>query len=175
MLIKRLALTASIGLALVLTGCAGDQVPSGAPVDPTTVTVAPTPTPTTHASTAPSADPKQTDVFTLKVGDCLNDIDEMLISDVPLVDCAAPHDLEIFDEFTVTDASWDPVSLAQEADSGCTDRFAAFIGLPYDDSTLDVTSYKPTATSWITGDRLISCMVGDSSAPTVGTLRGAAR
>ncbi|CAN5167112.1 hypothetical protein BH09ACT6_BH09ACT6_11000 [soil metagenome] len=98
-----------------------------------------------------------------------------MVSDVPLVDCAAPHDLEVFDEFQVTDASWDPVALSKEADSGCTSRFAAFIGTAYENSTLDVTSYKPTAMSWATGDRLISCMAGDSTQKTDGTLRGVAR
>ncbi len=111
----------------------------------------------------------------MKIGDCLNDLDSLMVSEVPIVGCAAPHDLEVFDEFSVTDASWDPVALGNEADDGCTQRFADFIGLPYEQSSLDVTSYKPTATSWATGDRLISCMVGDSSAQTTGTLRGTAR
>ncbi|WP_203585989.1 septum formation family protein [Subtercola lobariae] len=131
--------------------------------------------PSTDPPTATSADPKQTDVFSLKVGDCLNDLDSLMVSDVPIVDCAAPHDLEVFDDFQVTDASWNPVALGNEADDGCTSRFAAFIGTSYDNSSLDVTSYKPTAMSWASGDRLISCMVGDSSAKTVGTLHGSAR
>jgi hypothetical protein len=172
MLTKTAHVISALLLVAALAGCASTTETSGpvATVPSTSSPVVPMP-----STTVPSADPKQTDVFAVKVGDCLNDVDGMLISDVPLVDCAAPHDLEVFDEFTVTDPSWNPVTLDDEANDGCTERFATFIGIAYDDSELDVTSYKPTATSWATGDRLISCMVGDSSTQTTGTLRGAAR
>lgn len=137
----------------------GTQLPSGAAMN----------------TEAPDADPQQADVFSLKVGDCLNDTTGIFIEDVPLVDCAAEHDLEVFDEFSTSAGAFDPIALGDEADAGCTARFESFIGISYDASTLDVVSYKPTAESWMTGDRLISCMVEDPSVKTVGSLRGAAR
>ncbi|MDO9398056.1 MAG: septum formation family protein [Herbiconiux sp.] len=164
-----------ISSLLLLAGCAalgpGD---SGSPTVamPSMPAIPVTPT---APSVPPTTEPVQADVFTLEVGDCLNESESMFVDDVPKVDCSTPHDLEVFDEFESVGASFDPVALGEEADAGCTGRFEAFVGVPWETSTLDVVSYKPTGQSWFIGDRHITCMVEDTAGQTAGTLRGAAR
>lgn len=170
------ALLIVVASVSVLSACAPS--PTTLSGSPTEVTSAPSVTPSLDdvPSESPATmAPQQADVFSVSVGDCLDDSTDIFLEEVPLLDCAAPHDLEVFDEFQVEGAVFDPVSIGEQADTGCTSRFESFIGVPFDSSLLDVVSYKPTAESWITGDRLVSCMVGDPSGKTTGTLRGALR
>lgn len=121
-----------------------------------------------------------TDVFTLHVGDCLNDAaakDE--VSSVPTVDCALPHDTEVYDTITVQDDSYPgDDALSKEADDACLAAFPAFAGIAYDDSNLDYSSYYPSESSWQQKDRTVSCIIlsldpeGDPI-QTTGTLENA--
>ena len=143
------------------------------------------PTPSTPLSTGaerPSAsatapDAQNADVFDLKVGDCLIDSSATTVSDVPTVDCGAPHDLEVFYEFDLTGSGDYPGSgsVQQTAEAGCEPSFETFVGLAYDASSLDFTEYVPTETSWNSGDRTVTCVLGDPNGTSTGTLKGAAR
>lgn len=118
-----------------------------------------------------------TDVFTLAVGDCLNDESaEGEVSEVPTVPCAEAHQYEVYGEVTIPGEEWPgDESLTQQADDGCYAQFQPFAGIAYEDSTLEFNYYTPTQGSWEEmGDRLVTCVIYDSGA-TTGSLAGAAR
>lgn len=119
-----------------------------------------------------------TDVFTIKVGDCLADEGGETVTDVPTVACDQPHTYEVYADTTL-DAGDFPGddALTAQADDFCIGAFGPFVGTAYEDSALDYSYYYPTEDSWNSmNDRAISCIITDPQAETVsGTLAGAAR
>lgn len=118
------------------------------------------------------------DVFTLQVGDCVNDRDAAeTISEVPIVPCSDPHDSEIFasvilsgDTFPGEDAVF------TEGDTQCGTEFETFVGVPYVESIYDFSYYVPTESSWSRGDREILCVIFDPAGQKLtGSLEGIAR
>ncbi|MFI6575129.1 septum formation family protein [Nocardiopsis sp. NPDC050513] len=121
--------------------------------------------------------------FELAVGDCFVE-DEMFgagsdseVSDVPLVDCAEPHDSEIYylydmegDAYPGQEAAW------AEADETCQGQaFTDFVGVAYPDSEIYTGSLTPTQESWDQlSDREIVCYVFTEEMVT-GSLQGANR
>jgi hypothetical protein len=124
------------------------------------------------------AQAEDTDVFTLAIGDCFNNLpDSESVSSVGVVDCATSHDYEVYSEGSIADADAFPGddSVSTDADNICFNSYEAFVGVSYDESTLDYSYLLPTEDSWANGDRLVSCLIFDSNGPTTGTLAGAAR
>ncbi|CAN5325242.1 septum formation family protein [soil metagenome] len=119
-----------------------------------------------------------TDVFTIKVGDCLNDADAgETVETVPLVDCSEPHDSEIYESVIMDDGDWpgDDVVTAQ-GDKDCQAAFETFVNIDYGSSALDFTYYRPTQETWEgIADREILCEVYDPAGQVTGTLAGAAK
>jgi Septum formation len=118
-----------------------------------------------------------TDVFTVKVGDCLNDGEvEGEVSSVKAVDCTEPHDSEAFKSISMDDGEFPGETAVDEAAvSGCTAAFAGFVGLDYESSAFDFSYYFPTEGSWGEGDREILCLIVDPNGKTTGSLEGAAK
>jgi hypothetical protein len=123
-----------------------------------------------------------TDVFALMVGDCLNDpqADGDEVFDVTTVDCAAPHDDEIYDSVILPDGDFPGAeSIDASSSEACTASFGAFAGIEYADSVrLEYFPFYPTESSWKSGDREILCAIyalDESGTPTktTGTLEGA--
>jgi hypothetical protein len=114
------------------------------------------------------------DVFSLAIGDCINVSDATEISTIPVVDCAEPHDQEVFALTDMTgDAFPGDAAVSSELDAFCTgDVFTEFIGLPYADSIFYTSGLQPTAASWEGGDRELLCTVGNPDGQTTGTLKG---
>jgi hypothetical protein len=117
----------------------------------------------------------EADVFTLAVGDCLNNqsaSDE--VSSVPIVDCAEPHDVEVFARTDSTSASYTSSDeMFAELDLFCQgDVYADFVGVPYADSIYYTSGYVPTQGSWDNGDRELLCTIGDPEGQTTGSLAG---
>lgn len=103
----------------------------------------------------------ESDVFTIKVGDCLND--EAAggeISTVPVVDCAEPHDSEIYASIIMDDGDYpgesDTIDIADEA---CYQEFDDFVGTSYEESLYSYATLYPTSQSWASGDREILCRI----------------
>jgi hypothetical protein len=123
------------------------------------------------------------DVFSIKVGDCLNDADVTgETSTTPIVPCSKPHDSEAFQHFILDDGDYpgdDAVEQKGEEDCGGT-AFTQFIGVPSDSSTIAYSYYYPTEESWGNGDREIMCTVyqvdgSGNPVKTTGSLKGAAK
>jgi Septum formation len=118
-------------------------------------------------------------VFELAVGDCFDDGDFALgeveeIGDVPMVECAEPHDNEVYEVVTVEGDVFPGESAIQiGADEVCLDAFDGFVGLDYESSALDFGWLVPTADSWDSGDRLVACFIYRMDLEKVtGTLGG---
>lgn len=79
------------------------------------------------------------------------------------VGCAEPHQGEVFHRFDITAAPDEPypgdVEAARRADEGCADGFALYVGVPHDESRLDVLYYYPSADTWVGGDRGVMCIL----------------
>lgn len=113
--------------------------------------------------------------FELAVGDCLRSIDEgREVTSLPLVPCAEPHDGEVYDSFPLPDGDYPgEEAVLTAAETGCIDRFQTFVGVPFDDSVLEVFYYTPTRRSWtLAGDREVVCVI--QSDATTGSARGSA-
>ncbi|TDQ51596.1 septum formation family protein [Actinorugispora endophytica] len=118
------------------------------------------------------------DVFTLVVGDCLSSsTGEGEVSSVPTVDCAEPHDSEVYASHMIADGAYPGEdAIYTEAEEVCTTEFETFVGMAYLDSELDFEYLYPTEDSWNElDDREILCMVVDPAGQTTGSLEGAAR
>lgn len=118
----------------------------------------------------------EADVFQMQVGDCLNDQDATEVDSVPAVPCDEPHDYEVYYSFDL-DAGEYPGDDAvyEDADQGCYDAFADFVGVTYEESALEFNNFVPTEGSWNElDDREIVCVVYDAE-PVTGTLEGSAR
>lgn len=150
-----------LALGLALGGCSALFPPSAPPA--------------TDSATGEEIEQTDTDVFALAVGDCLNDTSSEEVAEVPIVDCADEHDFEVYAEFEVAGDEFPGVeAIRAEADETCLAEFEAFAGIPYEESMLGYTSFTPTEESWTQGDdRLVSCIIGDPSGKTTGSLAGA--
>lgn len=156
---------AAVAAALSLSGC---SVVDG---------ILPKPAETRDAQSGEIVGGGSTNVFTLTVGDCLNDESSTEeVSEVPTVPCSEGLQYEVYGEVTIAGDQWpgDEV-ISQQADDGCYAQFQPFAGIAYEDSTLEFNYYIPTEGSWDEmGDRLATCVIYDS-ATTTGSLKGAAR
>jgi Septum formation len=133
----------------------------------------------TSASSAKSASGTGADVFSLAVGDCMNqDSAATEVTTVPTVPCSKPHDDEVYASILLDDEEFPgDAEVKKRAQDGCLARFDAFVGKAFDTSALEYAYLYPTPATWQRGDREILCLVGavDSDgnpAKTTGTLKG---
>lgn len=121
------------------------------------------------------------DVFSIRVGDCLNSSsvasDGSAIDHVPVVPCDQAHEDEVYYSYDLPDGDFPGEdAILADADTECVDQFGSFIGIDYHDSALDYWPMYPTTQSWENGDREVLCIAWDSSgAKLTGSLRGARR
>ena len=121
------------------------------------------------------------DVFSLEVGDCMNDYgDDTEVTSVPIIDCDEEHDAEVYatedikgDTFPGSD------EVSATADEICIDEFGDFVGIDYETSvTLDYWVLTPSEETWAVGDREVVCTISkyDETGNVVkvtGSLKGA--
>lgn len=103
----------------------------------------------------------ESDVFTIKVGDCLNDeAASGEISTVPIVDCEEPHDSEVYASIIMDDDEYpgEEATIAF-ADEACLDEFDDFVGISYDESKYGFATLYPTPESWAGGDHEVLCRI----------------
>lgn len=158
-----IAVTTIAAAGLLLSGCSLlNQITNTTQRDP---------------SGTPTAANDDADVFSIKVGDCLNDATASgTVTTAPIVPCSQPHDSEAYKSITMKDGDFPGQDAVKtQADEGCAAAFADFVGLSYDDSNLKISYYFPTSDSWATGDREILCTIYDDGVKTTGTLKDATR
>lgn len=117
----------------------------------------------------------EADVFSVKVGDCINfSTDAEEITSIPVVDCAEPHDQEVFDRFEVEgDTFPGDQAIEDQRVAYCEgDAFTQFVGISYDESIYATSGLTPTSGSWDQGDREVLCTIGDPNGQTTGSLKG---
>ena len=188
--------------AVLCASCRSDGDSAAAP-STTTATTAATSAPATSASTAvpgpPSATGAQggarddrigppasgrvaTDAPT--EGTCFNEVLDAA-TDPPAhvivaVDCAGPHDAEVFLRTILPEPAGAPYpgdqAIDRESYMACLSRFQTYVGTPYATSALRASLLRPTDTTWAQGDRAVVCsLYDDRLVPLVGSARGSAR
>jgi hypothetical protein len=120
----------------------------------------------------------QGNVFQLKVGDCFNGAATGTVTDVSNVDCATPHDAEVYFIFDYPNPPSDypgTATVQTTSEDGCKPPFATFVGVDFDNSIYGLSYLSPTSNSWATGDRKIQCLVTPESGATklTGSVKGA--
>jgi hypothetical protein len=126
--------------------------------------------------TVDTTDQEGDDVFSIEVGDCLNDADvSEEVSSVPIVECSEPHDSEAYFAQDMPDGDFpDDDTITAAAEDICGPAFTSFIGLDYEASIYDYFYYTPTEGSWGAGDREILCVAyADDASQMTGSIKGA--
>lgn len=180
--------TLAAGAALSLSACGLPLLPPAFSGDTDAPSPAADPEPTETAEpfeteepdpieTEPEGfgDPDEQDVNVLIVGDCLNEMEvsaDDTVDTVPIVDCADPHDLEVYYGGTLDEDGPYPgdEDASEMVNEGCVDAFEDFVGIPYEDSILLFQTLYPGEDSWEAGNRDYLCLVGDEFEQTTGTL-----
>ncbi|MDN4478739.1 septum formation family protein [Demequina sp. SYSU T00039] len=119
----------------------------------------------------------------LATGQCIEHLDDLSgvadgeegeVGVLPTVDCAEPHEAEVYYAADTTAAEYTD-GILTEADQTCYDAFGTFVGLSYDESRLSLFSLYPSQDTWDAGDRQIACLItGDQGETFTATLAGAA-
>lgn len=161
-----------------LSGDSAEESVSPEPAEEESTLEETTDDPIDAEDTPEQVDPEDTDVFSLRVGDCLNEMDatEEAVSEVPKIDCEEPHDFEVFHAADLSGGDTFPgeEEVAGLADEACLDAFEGFVGVDWESSTLEYTTLFPTAEGWEDhDDREALCMVLDPAGQTEGTLENA--
>lgn len=126
---------------------------------------------------APAAPEGEVNFWDLEVGMCLNDSDlPATFTSIPLVDCAEPHDSEVYAIFELPAGEYPgDDEVIRLSDEGCFAAFADYVGVPYDQSVLYFQFYWPDKRGWAVDDRAVICTLYDQEGPLVGSVRGSGR
>ena len=133
------------------------------------------------AALAPACGTSQTtkahsaSVFHLSPGACVvppTDI-KASVASVQVVPCTTPHTQEVYADVTDPAGGNYPgtAALRTFADGACLQRFAAYTGVDYRDSSLFYTYLLPSVRSWATDDRTVVCLVTSTGAPLTASVR----
>lgn len=120
-------------------------------------------------------------VQSLGVGQCFDLDPGRNVLTATVVPCARPHTYEAYATFedpAPRDAAWPgDASAAEMAFGRCLVRFPAFVGRPYESSSLAMLRLEPNERSWTdNGDRRLLCAVfARRSQLLTGTARSTAR
>ena len=148
-------LVAVLGVAAFLSGRA-DRDASGAIVKPGTV-----------------------DVLSLRVGDCvqLPTASTFDTTKLPAVPCSQLHDGEVYvvGLLGLTGSYPGEAAVTKAAQEVCGAAFEQFVGISYDQSSIDVTYLFPRQREWQLGDRGVTCILTPRTGQVTGTLKGSAR
>jgi Septum formation len=127
-------------------------------------------------TTETTEQPADESVFDVAVGDCLSEEVTGDVTEVPIVPCDQPHQSEVYFIYTIEeDAFPGRDGLDAIIEEQCLPQFESFVGVPYLQSEIEVTTLEPTDESWDLGDRELVCMVQDPAGPVTASLEGANR
>ena len=113
----------------------------------------------------------------LRVGDCYNEPDGDTFSEVSAAPCTEPHDSEVFHVSQLTSATFpteDTILAAAESD--CLPAFASYVGIDFQQSSLDIGYISPSQELWDDGDRSLVCTAHNvDGSQLTASVKGAAR
>lgn len=114
-------------------------------------------------------------VTDLKAGDCVvDDLAEGEFTRVKVAPCAESHFFETYATFNLPKGDFPGDEKVDKlSGEGCLKKFAAFVGIPYDDSKVDMTYMAPVESTWDI-NRGVACIITEG-AQTSGSLKGAKR
>jgi hypothetical protein len=112
----------------------------------------------------------------VKVSDGADDqLDSEVAPTLPTVACAEPHNGEVIAAKDLPTGAYPGLEqVQQDTEVYCRSEFESFVGLPFDDSELNMFFVYPEEQGWGLGDHQIACVVVDAEDVT-GSLRDAAR
>jgi|GEM_PF-381819 len=110
-------------------------------------------------------------ITSVAIGDCLTDIGTAsTIQDATKVDCSKTHDAEVYAMKQIKSSAGEvPTDVDGQANDFCQSKYESFVGVSYEVSKLEIITTFPLAESWKSGDRGITCLVGQ---PNYGTTQG---
>jgi hypothetical protein len=134
-------------------------------------------TSTSSQTTAPSTSLPPAGAPTYKVGDCLT---ANASGSTPAVSCDDPHTHEITNVTTYPAGPSAPWPSADQflaiGNHICDQAFAAYVGVPPNQSQYQSVVIVPTSEEWGNGERQIYCAaISAESAVTTGSVRGSAK
>ena len=111
--------------------------------------------------------------FDIRSGDCIvGDVDGQIL-EVERVDCAVPHDFEVYREVVIdTITDFDEVAIRAFAEDVCRSSLAELISVD-DERGIDFKFFQPTLDSWNqteNPDRLVTCLGFDEDTQLIGRL-----
>lgn len=125
--------------------------------------------------------------MSIAMGDCLNDAsaedalgasEDTQVFDMRQLDCARPHQYEVYLLHQVTNGVYPGAEVLQGmADKICQTSFQSFVGRAYEHSELDFSVLWPSEDGWRDEkDREIVCLLSSmDESPLVGSMRGSKR
>jgi Domain of unknown function (DUF4190)/Septum formation len=129
--------------------------------------------PTRSASTGQITHSGKINVFSLQVGDCFdNPVNAQSVNDVTAIPCNQPHNAQIFAKFKLTGSDFSYPGTAQVtklATNGCNSRTGS-VDKSMTTSAMGIRLLFPQESSWITGQRTVSCMIVNPTANLTSSL-----
>jgi len=109
----------------------------------------------------------------IKVGACFTDTADTSVTTIKTVACTKTHDSEVFLNQVVTSDTYPTndewSSFAQQY---CIPAFAAYDGIDFNDSTLDINYLVPDSTGWSQGDKTLTCYATDPNGGLTSSIKG---
>ncbi len=132
----------------------------------------------TAAAAALNGDSGGVKYSSLVPGDCLEKPGDAFET-AQRVDCAKPHDLEVFalvDDPAPKGAKYPGRDLMdREANVACPPQFQSYVGVPFDESQLGVTFFVPVKATWEANSRRLLCTVSAKTGKLTGSVKGTKR
>lgn len=111
-------------------------------------------------------------VFKIRIGDCFNAGTGATLELVDGVPCAEPHGYEAYAMFTLEGEQFPgDEALRTQVEAGCAGLFEAYVGAPYESSSLYYFAIQPSAQTWEDqDDREVLCsLTTEDSSPRTGS------
>lgn len=172
----------AVGVTTALSGCSVtfDPFSTSAGGHPTTseqpATSSSTNSKMPESTPTPAQQPHQVGIFSLRAGDCIQELISGALANVNVVPCSTPHNIEVYASIpAVGDVYPGDQQIDWQATNGCAAQFTEFVGIPQSSSSLATGIIPPDQNAWSQNIRSIICVVHDPGGPSVGTLQSSRR
>ena len=114
-------------------------------------------------------------IFAVHTGQCLNSAPNEM-SGVHVVNCASPHDAEVFGTFRVASHRYPGTpALRRDAGLGCASRLSAYLNPELASASLTESYVYPDAGAWAACERTVVCTIRSATGQLTGVGVRAAR